>query len=407
MQSNFKNKDNILANVTSLIYRRGYNSKEDDGRNLMKDTIILVKNDYQLFLSGGDSSWNFISKEDSLSYLQLNEDSIISVAKGEKRICFSSKQDEIEDHDYLNFTSEFANYSCVFGKDNADNPIYYNDTIINGENYYVFSKIIDLVKQYEEFMEAYNLTLFGYFPQIIKASYYVNKETKLVELVVNEVTNFSTEMLGDDIRREYRFSYSFPNKENAKKYLNRFNPNDKEFKNYTCFNINDKEDKLGEVGKEGSVLDSIFKEWNNRETQLSQNSLNAIYKDFEGNSISLKDVDGWILIDGWFLSCNGCAFLMTELQKKNEELTEQGIRIISLNPVEKPSEYMKAFLKKIELNLDDLYFFQEKELLPNIFPSLILINPDKKIVYKKMANINLDEVLVDINKIIDEYYGKR
>ena len=62
--------------------------------------------------------------------------------------------------------------------------------------------------------------IFGYFPINYKTSFYVNKKTKLVDLIIKEATNFSTEMLGNEIKIEYRFNYSFPNKKASQKFEN-------------------------------------------------------------------------------------------------------------------------------------------------------------------------------------------
>lgn len=341
--SNIQKKENVLVNVESSFFTKGFKAKQNDGRFKMIDTIIIIKSNSDLFIKGKGKNKRSIYKEGK---------------------------------------SSINDFSSVLGIDSLTNPTYLYDTIINKKKYSVFTYTKDLVKEYEEYIENTGMHIFGYFPINYKTSFYVNKKTKLVDLIIKEATNFSTEMLGNEIKIEYRFNYSFPNKKASQKYINKVD-------------LSDKEDY-----SQDSLFENSMINWLDDFGRVTDKSLNLPYKDFEGKTIKLRDIEGWIMIDSWSAFCMGDATLMAEIQQRKSELKDLGINVISLNTKDLPSEYLKSIFHIYELDFEDIYFAKEEELFSQIFPSLILINPKREIVYKKIYEIDLDEVLQDVKGII-------
>jgi hypothetical protein len=77
---------------------------------------------------------------------------------------------------------------------------------------------------------------------------------------------------------------------------------------------------------------------------------------------------------------------------------------MSVNDREKPSDYIREFCKKQNVIMENLYFTKPNKMFCSIYPTVMLISPDKKIVYKNDASsLEIDVLLKDIDKIIENY----
>jgi thiol-disulfide isomerase/thioredoxin len=127
---------------------------------------------------------------------------------------------------------------------------------------------------------------------------------------------------------------------------------------------------------------------------------------FENNATNLTDIKGWILLDIWNKSCYPCFDMMKEVALKQQDFEKRGITIVSLNTYEQPSEYLKAFCEKMKIDISTLYFFKNPDDVTifrkqiNVFPSIFLISPDKKVVWQTAGKKSVTELLQEIDKFI-------
>ncbi|MCL2097789.1 MAG: peroxiredoxin family protein [Bacteroidales bacterium] len=139
---------------------------------------------------------------------------------------------------------------------------------------------------------------------------------------------------------------------------------------------------------------------------LSKEVLGCEIVSFENNSIKLNDIKGWLLLDIWHQSCFPCFEMMKEVALNQQKFEERGITIVSLNSYEQPSDYLKAFCKKMKIDISDLYFFKNEDDIITfkkqfrIFPSMFLISPNKKVVWHTVGKKSITELLQEIDKFI-------
>ena len=110
----------------------------------------------------------------------------------------------------------------------------------------------------------------------------------------------------------------------------------------------------------------------------------------EDKTAKLEDYKGkWILLDFWFIGCKPCMLLMPEIEKLYSQYHAKGLEIIGIN-VDKNNERLQNFVKEKNLPYPTLNT-EDKSVskLYGVFgyPTLILINPQQKvIIYKGSIN---------------------
>ena len=227
---------------------------------------------------------------------------------------------------------------------------------------------------------------------------YVNKTNYLLEKITTKRQNNTIAELGlGAIEREITINYLEFNQPNSI-YKTRFNTSF-----YYNFPVIKNSNPYEELAKKAQKLKEKFEK--SKQT-LNTQLLDCEIVDFEGNTIKLNDVKGWLLFDTWSGSCYPCFEMMKDVATKKQEFEKRGVTIISLNTYEKPSIYLKRFCEKQKVDIDDLYFFKNKNDIDifkkqlKIFPSIFLISPDKKVVWQTTGKKSVTELLREIDKFI-------
>ncbi len=121
-----------------------------------------------------------------------------------------------------------------------------------------------------------------------------------------------------------------------------------------------------------------------------------------GDTIYLKDTDGWILVDLWRYNCSPCtAFhqsLKTELDSfGHRRLEKNGIRIFCINPESRITDYFSKYVEKYAAS--DIMFVSSDISLRDIkvWPKYILLSPDREIVYEG-SDKNVSDIVIDLKK---------
>jgi len=118
-----------------------------------------------------------------------------------------------------------------------------------------------------------------------------------------------------------------------------------------------------------------------------------------GDTTSLANEEGWLLLDMWRFGCPGCDLGFRNLANEKDSLgyrilEHEGVKILSVNTnsdnIELLSEYAEAFRCA-----DIIYHGKglQTELYVNAFPSYFLISPDKQIIWRGNELGNYSELL--------------
>ena len=136
-----------------------------------------------------------------------------------------------------------------------------------------------------------------------------------------------------------------------------------------------------------------------------RHDLNREYSDFEGKRHYLKDEKGWIMLDNWYSTCFPCFELMKMIYDNYSEFERRGIKVLSVNSVEKPSPHLKSYCDSQKIKMDHVLFSQKNNKLFSVLsPTIVLINPEKQIIFREN---NLPHDIESFLKILDEVIIKK
>lgn len=375
---------------------------DDDNQGLMIDSIEVINKNYDVLMSRINGKLDIFYVLDGVHNVFLSNDTLTQIQTQQKIILKNPISNSLGDNQYYNYIGfRLEDLMCFINNKNLDYemPKYLKDTLMNGREFSIFfNEII-------EDSDFGGLIPVAYLPQNYIVKYFVDKLNKEVTKIIRQQTNFSTAYLGyGNYRNEYSISYLKDNK--VQEYKDKYNINNKEYKGFLFAKEGEYPDieNYGEIGIKGTWKDSVFNEWKDQNYILKKKDLNTLYSNFDNKKEKLKDIKGWILFDSWHSGCGGCFAFMQYLSSKEIELKNRHIKVMSVNDREKPSDYIREFCKKQNVIMENLYFIKPNKMFCKIYPTVMLISPDKKIVYKNDASsLNIDDLLNDIDKIIKEY----
>lgn len=398
----FDTSNYIHFNLEIKYSIRGTVIADADNQGLMIDSIEVITKNYDVLISRINGKLDIFYVLDGVHNIFLSNDTLTEIQTKQKIILKNPISNSLADNQYFNYIeSKLEDLMCFINNKNLDyeTPKYLKDTLINGREFSIFTKEIIGNTDFGDFIAA------DYLPQNYIVKYFVDKLNKEVTKIIKQQTNFSTAYLGyGNYRNEYSISYLNDNK--VQEYKDKYNINNKEYKDFLFAKEGEYPDidNYGEVGIKGSWKDSVFNEWKNQNNVLKKEDLNTIYTNIGNKKVKLKDIKGWILVDSWHSRCGGCFWFMQYLSSKESEFKNRNIKVMSVNNLEKPSDFIREFCKKQNVIMENLYFTKPNKMFCKIYPTVMLISPDKKIVYKNDASsLKIEDLLKDIDKIIENY----
>ena len=334
----------------------------------------------------GDSTWVYVEqKKDSITFLGVENPNFISFSTEDTNTiihfrrnwiginALKSNEGNYIHHAYL--LPPFHFFSDIVGKGKYWTKI---DTIYN---------IIAENKPYIVFQWVDSNTALNDIQMIEDVYAYVNPQTHLIQKIQTKRRNNTlVELTLGAIEREIIFDYQNFNYDATA---------DKE-----RFIVDFRYDQLlivrngfpwlqtEERKRKDKEWDNLIADWTKQEIALPKEILETSLVGFDNREIQLNQYEGWVLVDMWFKSCMPCFDFMKVVNKHYNELQKRGITLVSLNPTkEKPDEQMRAYCEKQGVMLDKLFFSinldKNIQRTFNIFPAIYLVNPQKKVIYKK------------------------
>lgn len=138
----------------------------------------------------------------------------------------------------------------------------------------------------------------------------------------------------------------------------------------------------------------------NQKSTLSEGSLSPDWKavTIAGDSIQLSDLRGKVVfLDFWYQSCKPCVDAIPEVEALYQKYkTNKDVVFFGVNPYDKNLEDLSIFIKKKEMNYPIIWQASTVSQLYEIhaYPTLMLIDKEGKIIYKKngFTNRNFNSV---------------
>ena len=376
---NYKKYDNYTAEIVVNSTIRGKDEKD----RTVTDTTYNTKDTTLIYLA--NNKFVGVHSKNSISYTANDTNTTINFAR--KFIAINSLQDywgkyfnDVSIGGEVHFCTSIIGYPKSFKK---------IDKISDIGDYFVFecvdsSMIVNDIKMYED------------------VKMYVNKDNYLLEKITTKRQNNTIAELGlGAIEHEIVINYLEFNQPNSI-YKTRFNSN-----NYYDFLVVKNENPYIAGNKQAfDKKKQRIEKFNKSKISLNKKILECEIINFENNSIKLNDIRGWILFDIWHKSCFPCFEMMKNIALSQQEFKKRDITIVSLNSWEQPSDYLKEFCEKQKVSISDLYFFKNEndvmifEKQFEIFPSIFLISPDKKVVWQTAGKKSTNELLQEIDKLL-------
>ncbi len=262
------------------------------------------------------------------------------------------------------------------------------DTTVNGVPFAILSYNKYTGNAYNENTQAFDL------PQIYTVEVYYNKQTNRVDRIL--FTPSTPEMIQmNPFRVEILFTeFASDDKKHLSDSI--FNFKNPEYRNFSLHNIH-----IDLPATECGISSDS--------NEISETMLNYPIVSMYNDTILLKNIHEWVLIDFWFYGCKPCMHLPVKLQKEKNELgyrvlEKEKIKILYLNPKGNATEIMKQFVERWGIT-DITYSAKEITQIFDVlaYPQYFLISPDKKIVYQSSNLEDYSELL----KAKQEYENNR
>lgn len=326
--------------------------------------------------------------DENVRYILFKEDSLKLVDLMMDELCISLKSDS---DDYYNIYKVqiyygyigFYNYLLdIKNKNFTPKFKSIKSETFEGVKYKVLS--YDIKNQFTQ-----DNSTGEWIPNFSEVFLFVNNKTKLVERIeTRKIKNNEFDTINEDMT--YYFSdYNYNNHDSYVDSLFDFNR-----KEYSYFKKN--------YGDKRLISDERAEE---KDTIMNDKILNYPILSLSGDTATIKELDGWLLLDFWFIGCKPCMESFAHLSKEKQEngelvLEKENIKVLLINPLSSNSDMIRKTIDKFNLTE---YFYHSRDinkLLPiSHMPHLFLISPDKKIVYIAHGMADYTEIL----KIVHTY----
>ena len=385
----YKPSLNIL-DVDYFFIQRGVYDEVNGG---YKDSLKEERTSSKM---GFDHSKGFISFSNNIYSSYSFRDTNTTIHYYRKYIAINHIGESMSFGDYMNYSmivGEFDYFRFMI------QPKYYKDTTpnffntYNDKDYYVF-QWIDSTKIVNNIL------------MIEKVSAYVNTQTYNIDKITTERENNTLAEIGlGAIYREIKFKRNIEEEKRGKIEDYMLDVDNDLRKDYLLVRNNfpwsvETQEKINQ----DKIKDSIVNEWKSRPSILDKEDLNRVYTDFEGKKHYLKDIKGWIMLDSWFSTCFPCFEFMKMVYDNYSEFEKRGIKVLSVNLVEKSNPHIKSYCENQKIKMDHVLFSQKNnKLFPIYSPVIVLINPEKQIIYKEYGpSRDIQSFLKNIDEVLDK-----
>ncbi len=227
----------------------------------------------------------------------------------------------------------------------------------------------------------------------IKATFlqkiWINPENHFVEKKTISRIDTASKNFPHAAYTEYNFSNIKANFEKKPVIMQEFDFSSPKYKYYTFYDEN-----------------TVQNSYNTSIDTLSNEALDRTIYKLNGDSLTLRNIEGWILLDFWRYGCPPCFEAMKIKDSTQHEFDKRKITVISLNPNNTDPIRMAQVCKNVGISTDVYYSKEFTNVLSAwSFPTFYLINPLKKIVLKQEGlGRNGFQVFFDI---VDENHLKQ
>lgn len=238
-----------------------------------------------------------------------------------------------------------------------------HDTTINGTSYKVFVYADKSTYRYNYATSKYDIPCYRW------VTYYYNVNTGEVnyicEVPMDEVSNNGVDTI------EYWLSYDFSVSDEDYRAI--FDTNNPQYRYYDFYDDDNPSNR--------------YADYNVSSDRVTDTLLHYPLVAVDGDTTSLANLEGWLLLDFWNFGCKPCYVWLSTLSQERKSaqgcpLDKEHIHVVGINPFTNSAEKMSVFATRFDAT-DFVYHAKgiNRLLAMATQPAYYLLSPDKQIVY--------------------------
>lgn len=356
----FRNKKEV-AIVDNHINNRSYLFRKDYFKCIDRESLELTKGmnaGDENILSDGHASdeWHYRNKcrkRVNVFFELINRNSLLGiydVTQYDKRL-------------NINFTRMF-------------------DTVINNISFVGLSRDDTTSHSYNDKTGKFDI------PCFYTITYYYNTVEERLQYIQQRPMDYPNND-AKNISEEYKIEINITFEDNRSMIDSIFNFEQEEYKNYSRHNTT-------------NDLPPSWTRLKVKSEELNDNMIDyPIISLTDSSTTTIRKQEGWTLIYFWTAGCRPCLKTMKDLSENTSKLgldyiKEKKINFMMINPVAPSAQSVKRYVDKYVLNN---YIYYSKGFTSvfrvAVFPTIILVSPDKKVFYRLNS---LNDLSVYINQ---------
>lgn len=236
------------------------------------------------------------------------------------------------------------------------------DTILNGDPYKVLTHISNHTHFYNDSTRKYDIPFYH------EVNYYYNTLTRVVDYICALPMDVENNRAW---KEEYWLDYNFDVRDSI--YNDIFNIEDEKYSHYSFHDDSNPPYSI-----------TIY---HTGVSEISDSLLFYPLLDMRGDTTTLADFEGWLLLDFWSFGCKSCYQWLQDIDKERNSpqgfpLDAEGIQVVSINPLSDNIEKINELAQRFNFEEDSYSAKGICSLLDmRIQPKYYLLSPDKQIVY--------------------------
>ena len=341
-----------------------------------QDGKYLWDRTYDVFIDYGDHNLVMICDHEFDDYYLVTNDSVMNIDRERRNLNIfrkKSKSRAFFDVGAENYVNKIRGVDYFLrplkkhcGMKKSDLLVESKDTIINGTSFTVYTGHSGMVHLYNKETGRNDI------PYDIVSVAYVNNETNCLDSV------YYTNITDNEFKNETIIKVLGVS--NDDKYQLIDSVFDFTSRSYAGYSLHDN------LNPPSNISATSNKE-------LTDATLDFPLVSLDGDTTTIREEDGWLFLDFWFLGCAPCVESFQKIRREQDSLgyrvlEHEGIKMMLVNEISDNAELIRERMEKYGIN-DIIYTAKEfrKVYQATPCPYIILISPDKQKVFEAAGEV--------------------
>ena len=294
--------------------------------------------------------------------VRFTKKGFITVDENNQTVVVGKKKGELYEDAYSNyFVAKAEFFRSFFIPIYLPNFVSMRDTTLGGVEYKVLEALDTFVHRYNPQTDKFDIPIYH------NVYYYYNLDKHLLDYICAIPTDVDRNMA---FKEEFWLDYDF--EDHSAHYADVFDIKNERYAYYDFYDDNNNPPSVITLSSSATATDSV---------------LNFPIVNLNGDTTSIAELDGWLLLDLWMFGCRPCYDWMNkvDIQRQSPEGFKpdaEGIRLVNINVLSNNSERIMELAHRYHAE-KSMYHAKglSTVLRLNSVPQFYLISPDKQVVY--------------------------